>query len=111
MHGIRLIVNARFKELEDGYQVLTLRYDSSARRGYLPSVIGNLLANICIGFEADVAIMDPFDAGFKAERDEEADRDGQQMQEEVSEASYAFVRRVNVEHLCLSKVSRRAHRP
>ena len=48
------------------------------------------------GFVDEMAVMLPFDAAFEAEGDEEADGDGQEMEQKVSPAMNRFMGRMHV---------------
>jgi len=51
-----------------------------------------------LGFMYQVAMMLPLDDSLKAERDEEADGDGKQMQQEIAPAMDWLMGRMNIEH-------------
>ena len=45
-------------------------------------------------------VMTPFNGRFKTKRDQEPDRDGEQVKEEVPVAVDRVFRRVDIEHAC-----------
>ena len=60
-------------------------------------VLLDLVADVLAGLVDDVPVVEPFDAGFEHERDEETDGDGGDVKEEVAPAVDGLVRWVNVE--------------
>jgi len=60
-------------------------------------VFGDLVMDVIAGFGSEVAVVDPFDGGLEAERDEKADGDGGDVEEEVAPAVDGLVGWVDVE--------------
>ncbi len=64
----------------------------------LGQVILDLASDEGLCFFALVAVVDGFHAGFEAERDEQTDRDGEEVQKEVTGAVNSVFGGVDVEH-------------
>ncbi len=62
------------------------------------AVLLDFLADVADGFVAEVTVVEGLRGVFKAEGDEQADRDGEEVDEEVAWAADAVFRRVDVEH-------------
>ena len=63
-----------------------------------PGVALDLGVKAGFGFVDEMAVMLPLDAAFKAEGDEKADGDGQDMKQEIAPAMNGFMRGMDVEH-------------
>jgi hypothetical protein len=60
------------------------------------AVVVKFGAEVGLGGVEQVIVVEVLDGGFEAERDEQADGDGEEMQEEVARGVDGFVRRVYV---------------
>jgi malic enzyme len=61
-------------------------------------VVLDLTADEGLGFFTLMAMVDGFDAGLEAKRDEQTDGDGEEVKEEVARAVNSVFRRMNIEH-------------
>jgi len=98
VEGNRLRLSASLEPLKNRGHLVKLGRSHGRTLLKLVEIVSYLAANESFGFFALTAMMESFNAGFEAEGDEQTNRDGEKVDEEVASSVYFVVWRVDIEH-------------
>ncbi|NYF91700.1 hypothetical protein RBB79_18735 [Tunturiibacter empetritectus] len=98
MLWLLVVLDNVFENFDVVLELSLILVETGERIGQALSVAFDLGVEAGFGFVDEMTVVLPLDAAFEAERDEQADGDGQEMKQKVSPAMNGFMGRVHIDH-------------